>query len=252
MEQQKILRKRVVDLLGLKLTSEEGVNLFRNSEFQFDDEDMLLMPHVKKPLKIEINTDTSSEAVYQNAVNVYEAYKSLTPLEAADPRFWNYLSLVEYYSLVRKRWSSVYERKEKEGKGKEYIEDHFFVTGSGSLMRCWLSGFWWTAFLSIDEDNIEDPYHLTKVMCWNETLRTRTMGTGLFARNKNVAHGFLDYLKERGKDSFGSFDDEHREITKYLNLVGGTRPLSFFTREDIKNIIMEKFPISVSKDAEED
>ena len=55
MEQQKILRKRVVDLLGLKLTSEEGVNLFRNSEFQFDDEDMLLMPHVKKPLKWKSN-----------------------------------------------------------------------------------------------------------------------------------------------------------------------------------------------------
>lgn len=244
MEQQKIFRKQVSDNLVLKVKSGEGIELFRNSEFQFNDEDSLIMPHVNRPLNLIDNLD--HDDVYNSALKIYESYKTLTPLEAADPRFWNFLSVVELYPHLIKKWPNVYERKEGINE-RDYILEHFLVSNSSDLMRHWLSGLWWTVYLSYDEEN-EDPYHLTKIMCWNETLRTRTMGTGLFARNKSVALGVLDYLKERGLDSFGSFDSEHREIVKYLNLVGGTKPLPIYTRGEVKKMLLDRFPIPINEE----
>ncbi|MEI8054128.1 MAG: DUF6339 family protein [Bacteroidota bacterium] len=124
------------------------------------------------------------------------------------------------------------------------ILDHFLMQyKSTDLMRSHLSGLWWSVYLSIDEINTEDKYHLTKVMFWNQTLRTRTMGNYLLARKKELAFGFLEYCFERGKENFGSFEKEHQKLTEYLNQYGGAKSLTFYTRSEIRNLLEEKFPI---------
>ena len=70
------------------------------------------------------------------------------------------------------------------------------------------------------------------------------MGNYLIARNKEAAIGFLEYCLERGKENFASFEKEHQELTEYLNLIGGTRPLPYLGREKIKAILKDRFPIT--------
>jgi hypothetical protein len=80
-------------------------------------------------------------------------------------------------------------------------------------------------------------------MFWNQTLRTRTMGNYLMARKKELALGFLGYCHDRGKENFGNFEKEHQELTEFLNQIGGAKPLTSFTREEIKQILEKKFPL---------
>jgi hypothetical protein len=241
MEQQRILRKRIMDQLVSGVKSGEAINLFRNNEFQIDDKNTLIMPHIERPIGLTQRMNSDREADLESAIALYEAYSNLTPLEAAEPAFWNYLALTDLYPYLRDRWPKVY-RREVGTNEINYILDHFLVQDKSSdLMRGHLSGLWWSVYLSLDGSNTEDIYHLTKVMFWNQTLRTRTMGNYLLARKKELALGLLSYCKERGKVNFGNFEKEHQELTEYLNLIGGTKRLAYFSREDIKDLLTQKF-----------
>jgi hypothetical protein len=241
MEQQRVLRKRYLDSLISGVKSGELIHLFKNNEFQIDEKNTLIMPHLVKPKGLLNKLNPEND--YESAVALFEAYKDLTPLEAADPRFWNFLSLVDLYPYLRERWPNVYKRKEGTN-AETYIFDHFLMQNKAiDLMRLHLSGLWWSVYLSLDDFNLADKYHLSKVMFWNQTLRTRTMGNYLLARKKELALGFLDYCSERGKDNFGNFEKEHQELTEYLNQFGGAKPLTFYSRDEIKNILKNKFPI---------
>lgn len=242
MAQQKIFRQRYVDDLLSKVKADEGIDLFRNREFQISDENVLIMPHISNPHSLLTSLNANDD--FKSAISVYEAYKELTTLEASDPRFWNYLSLVDLYSYVVERWPKVYKRKE-ETNDKTYILEHFIIQNSSQLLRHWLSGLWWSVHLTIDVSDQEDKYKLTKVLFWNQTLRTRTMGTYLLARKKEIALGFLDYCHERDKENFGNFEKEHQELTEYLNILGGAKSLAFYSRQEIMNFLLEKFPIPI-------
>ena len=245
MSQQRILRQRYSENLISRVKNSEAIELFMNSEFQIDDEHTLVMPYMERPLglcdKLDSDDDMSS------AIAIYEAFHGLSPLEAADPRLWNYLSIIDLYPYLLKRWPNVFKRKEGTNE-KTYILEHFLLEKSSHLLRHGLSGLWWSVKLSIDESDREDKYRLTKVLFWNQTLRTRTMGTYLIARNKKLALGFLDYCYERGRANFGNFEKEHQELTEYLNQIGGAKPLPFFSREEIKELLLIRFPIPSLKE----
>ncbi len=239
MEQQRILRSTYNDYLVSGIKNGSLVSLFRNNEFQLSDADTLLMPHIELPLLAPgaMNTDSA----FDSAVNLYTAYKGLTPIEAADPRFWNYLAIKEFYSYLCMRWPNVIQR-ENDVNEENYILDHFIIGSSSSLLRSWLSGLWWSVYLSADENATEDPFRLTKVLFWNETFRTRTLGTYLLSRNKEVFLGVLEYFHRRGLESFSRFDEEHRPIIESLNRIGGTKSLLVYNRDEIMNTMSELFP----------
>lgn len=242
MEQQRIFRKRFMDDYIANIKSGDSVHLFRNNEFIIDENSTLIMPHIERQLGLSSKMDPNRDADFESAIALFEAFKNLTPLEAADPRFWNYLALTDLYPYLKDRWPNVYKRVDGTNE-ISYVLDHFVMQDKSSdLMRAHLSGLWWSVFLSIDNTNSEDPYQLTKVMFWNQTLRTRTMGNYLMARKKELALGFLDYCENRGKENFGNFEKEHQVITEFLNQLGGAKPLTSFTREEIKQMLEKKFP----------
>ena len=239
MEQQRILRSTYNDYLVSGIKDGSLVDLFKNIEFQLSDSDTLLMPHIETPVLPHnaMNVDSALDS----AISLFTAYRALTPIEAADPRFWNYLAIKDFYAYLGKRWPNVIQRVE-DVKENKYILDHFIIGSSSSLLRSWLSGLWWSVYLSADEKTPEDPYRLTKVLFWNETFRTRTLGTYLLSRNKEVFLGVLEYFQNRGLDSFSSFDEEHRPIIESLNRIGGTKSILVYSREEIADTMTELFP----------
>jgi hypothetical protein len=243
MEQQRIFRKRFMDQHITEIKSGDSIHLFRNNEFIIDEKSTLIMPHVERQMNLSGKMNSNRDSDYESAIALFEAFKNLTPLEAADPRFWNYLALTDLYPYLKERWPNIYKRVEGTNE-ISYVMDHFLMQDKSSdLMRAHLSGLWWSVFLSIDDTNSEDKYQLTKVMFWNQTLRTRTMGNYLMARKKELALGFLGYCHDRGKENFGNFEKEHQELTEFLNQIGGAKPLTSFTREEIKQILEKKFPL---------
>lgn len=243
MEQQKIFRQFYNDSLVQKVKSGESISLFQNSEFHVDDRNILIMPHMEKPLFLLSRLNPDKDFDFQSAIALFEAFKNLTPLEAADPKFWNYISLIDLYPYLRSRWPNVYNRI-KGTNAITYVFDHYLLQDNSSdIMRVHLPSLWWSVDLSIDESH-QDKYHLTKILFWNQTLRTRTMGSYLFARKRELALGFLDYLEIRGEDNFGNFEKEHQILTEFINKTGGSKSLTFFTRDEICQLLIKNFPLS--------
>lgn len=240
METQKIFRKKFMHDLINGVHKNTHIKLFENREFQINEEDTLNMPHIQKPLGLvhKMNRDDD----FQSAIVLYEAYNKLTPLEASDGRLWNYLSIKDLYPYLINRWPSVYQRLEGVDK-KSYLLEHYLLEKNSYLLRHGLAGLWWSVYISRDETNSSDKYNLTKVLFWNQTFRTRTLGTYLFARKKDLLLGFLDYCLEKGKENFGNFEKEHQKLTEYINNIGGSKSLAVFTRNEIKQLLIDRFPL---------
>ena len=239
MKQQRIFRERFTTELVKNIEAGSAISKFRESQIIFDREkDTLILPSVEEPGGLLVEMEKNINDDFSSAITLYEAYKDLKHLDAVSPSFWNYLSLVDLYPILLKRWPAVYEGVSDNP--TSYILEHYIVKSSSKLLRAHLSGLWWSVHLSIDSER-DDPYELTKVLFWNQTLRTRTMGNYKMSRYKESVIGLLEYCLDRGKGSFQSFEKEHQELTEYLNIVGGTKPLPFFNRDKIKRMLTSKF-----------
>ena len=75
----------------------------------------------------------------------------------------------------------------------------------------------------------KESYAISRKILYRQLdLATRTLGTYNLARYKPAVHGILGFIKDN-PDLFGQrFEAKQRFVTKFLNQVGGVKPLSFF------------------------
>lgn len=190
---------------------------------------------------------------YEAAIQLYEAYKNISPVVAASRSFWIYLTHVDLFKYVKRDWPNleVYEvdhksRKQKKGDKrsdtdmKKYILDHWMISPNG-LMRTSLMNLWWSVYLTVDESLGDDhKYDLTKIFFSNNGMRTRRLGTGHLGRNKEALKGILTFMKDNPDVFESGLENRMIWITRHFNLIGGTKPLAnlpytFFKRELEKN-----------------
>ena len=167
MAKQLIFKEKYV----AKLKENIKVEFFRGMEFVYEKKQVLMLPNVE--ITLDLANKLKPDNDFETAVILFEAFKNLEPIQASDERLWVYLSLVDLFPYMQRRWDAVYNGTAKDG--KQYILDHWFLTSSsqGNLMRHALAGLWWSVFLSIDETRT-DKYELTKMLFENQTFRTRT------------------------------------------------------------------------------
>jgi len=235
MEKQKIFRSSYVAQLKDNLKKGLSLHLYKNKEFEYDKEKVLILPNVYRPTDLLKKMDVKND--FKSAVALYEAYKNLTPLQASDDRFWTYLTHVDLFPYMQNKWiEHIAKQPDKE---IERFLKHWFLntTSQDNLMRHTLAGLWWGVHLTIDRER-SNKYELTEVFFRNKTLRARTMGPSLFFRHKEAVIGVLEFFKE---NNFRKFDRDHRIFTEYINLIGGTKPLSYFDRHFFKKILYERF-----------
>lgn len=205
-----------------------NLELYNSSSFEYDRDRVFYNTQIRKPDKLELKLpDDTRFYDAENAEILYAAYKHLTPLQASDTRLWTYLAHVDLYKYMSLRWSDVRDGAAK--KPAEYILDHWFISSptQSNLLRHGLAGLWWAAHLSYD-GALEDPFELTRILYRQLDLATRTLGTYNLARYKPAVHGILGFIKDNPDLFRQRFEAKQRFITKYLNQIGGVKPLSFF------------------------
>lgn len=233
MELQKIFKQSYIQKLKEGIKSGELISYYQSDVFLYPQEATLIAPEIQKPENlILINTDNASKSAEdcENAKRLYTAYKNLTPLQASDERLWIYLAHVDHFQYMSKRWPGI--RKEETKDKSDYIHKHWFITSpnQSNLLRHGVSGLWWAAHLSYDENFYQNPFHLTEILFKNIDFATRTLGTYKLARHKEAVHGILGFIKKRPELFETKFEDKTRFITKYINLIGGTKPVSYMKR----------------------
>lgn len=231
MAKQLLFKSNYVELLKQNVIQGTTLEFYKNKEFIYEDKQTLMIPNIEHTPNLTQRLNHKDD--FNTAILVYEAFKELEPIQASDERLWVYLSYVDLYPYMIKRWSGVYNGTEKDEKG--YILSHWFVKSisQAGLIRNWLSSLWWAVYLSIDENRV-DKYELTKLFFRQLDFATRTMGAEKFGRHKEAVIGILEFMKENDELFKSKFEDKSRFIARYINLIGGTKPLGYFKRDFFK------------------
>ena len=218
---QIILKKTYVDKIFEEVSNDVGEERFLEESFPIDEEYLLVTPQVKQPQGLIELLDPTTEGDFKSAVSIYEAYKSLQPLQAINAQFWESLSLLDLFPYMQKRW------KLKESKDlKKSILNHFKM--SRGVIRHGLAGLWWLAYLTCDEDR-NNKYELTEMLFKNYTLRFIRFGAGKIIQHKEAAIGILQYLKDHEKE-LSSMENVANGLTSYFNKLGAVKQLTYLDR----------------------
>lgn len=187
-------------------------------------------PGLQDRMLEHLSTKASEEV--DAAIILYEAFRDLTPLQAAYKPFWIYLSHVELYLYMHKRWL---ENPPEGINMRDYIASHWFY--KNGKLRNHLEGMYWLVRKSVEED--EDgklDYQYTRFLFSRRVLGDRGIAARQFIfMNDKVFKGILKYIMDN-KDTI--FEHHMQARATYcamlLNQKGGVVDLSTWTEKDVK------------------
>jgi hypothetical protein len=169
----------------------------------------------------------------QNIIQLYGAFKALTPWQAANKYMWTYLCHADLKcrEYIKHRWF--------DDARENTIRTRYFVGNNESLRNDnALSRLWWYGYLTYDAD-APNPYWLTKILMTNETIATDVIDT-LNRTNFNRIKGVLlaiDDFKNQLKPR-ESLIDIVRRSNKSLNRYAAVTAMDFLSYEEIRDIAL--------------
>ena len=169
--------------------------------------------------QLDMSEEEPSKTDGRNAQIVYENLRFLSDSQASDERFWAALCLREYWPFVQYRW----ELKTKGITEAKIIQHVFFGFGARrSLTRNTMSRLWWAGRLTVDPNNPDDPYRLTRFACENADTVMHALERNT-SNSRTINRAFLSaILDARDKEGLIMNTTIIGELAKYLNLLGGT------------------------------
>ena len=165
-----------------------------------------------------------SKTDYENAIKMYDSFKGkLNPVQASDLRMWAYLAHNTYWDYMRTRWAvDVASDDDDDESGNDKIVSrigsrYFFEASKGkAFVRQGIARLYWSAYLTYDENNKEDPYEMTGYFLSKQDIFTVSTERSL-ARYKILLLASLKVLKENK-------DLKRKDVRSYflnLNQAGG-------------------------------
>ena len=175
----------------------------------------------------------------QNTIILYSSMKILTDTQASDERLWSGLCHYDFWGFLQKRWNV--DKKEKL-KLSEIKTRYFFAHNKRrSLFTNSLSKLWWLGRLTYDDSKI-DPFELTKYFCDDYATKTLIIFSNNYMGNREITKGLISALKQLDEEGYVHKSGIKRQVyydaTEYLNILGGTYILDYFTAEEIKEKVL--------------
>ena len=223
---QTILKKSYIEKVFEDVESGIGLDRFKEDKFPFDEECLLVIPHVNHPENLLSQLEPTTDGDFQTATSIYNAYSKLTPLQAYNGQFWDSLSLTDLFPYMQKRWGIL--EYDDEDKLKKAILNHFAVKTRG-VMRHGLGGLWWLVYLTVDDER-DNRFELTEMLFKNYTLRYVRFGVGRVIQHKEAAIGILQYIKDNER-YITSMENVANNLTSYFNKLGAVKQLTFLDRD---------------------
>lgn len=241
---QNIFSKYYVEELISKIETGRFNEYLSDDPFPFENK----VPPGESVIEVNINLalklpfSSSEHFDMENSITIYTEFKSLNETQASDTRLWTYLTHVNFWEYMRKRWPAEKFEEESENltddlsvknKQANFIISryHLKTPNRRRLLRNGISRLWWYAHLTYDEKR-SDPFELTRVLLAHQdkaqNLLERSLGS-----NKKILAAILEYLKLTPSLT----RDEVRDKIKELNLVGGVKNLHLLDQDEILEII---------------
>lgn len=241
MAYQKLFRTKYVDQLIDQVNDGIDLERFYGAYFRYDESQVLSVPKIFQPEGLKYKMKPNDNCA--SGIALFEAFPTISALQAADNRLWVYLAIADLFPYVRDKWAPIQpddDDPERIEKMKSNIRIHWFGLQKDSQtfapMRHALANLWWSVYISVDRKakTLEDKYKYTELLFKNETFRTRT-ATGFLGRNREALYGILDFMEVCPELFVGKKEITFNEITKFLNYLGGGIQLSFMKRDFFLN-----------------
>lgn len=228
---QKVFKEAYVEVLRSNINPAK----YAAESFEYEESQVQYMANVHQPENLLERMDEKDEL--KSAIELYEAYKELTPLAASKNDLWAYLAHVDLFSYMQKRFPAVTDGTAD----VKYIREHWFRSAKGTI-RSSLAGLWWSVYCSVDETRA-DKYELTRMLFQNDNIRTRYFGSSTIFRHREAVMGILEFLVENPNVSGVHFNSRCIYIAQYFNRLGAVKQLAYLDRSFFKNELLKKKPI---------
>ena len=225
---QKVFREAYVEALRSNIDPAK----YAGESFEYDETQVHYMANVHQPDGLVDRMDEKDDL--KSAIELYEAYQELTPLAASKNDIWTYLTHVDLFAYMQKRFPEV-----KEGNvDTKFIRERWFRNTQGTI-RSSLAGLWWSVYCSVDESRT-DKYELTRMLFQNDNIRTHYFGPSTIFRHREAVLGILEFLVENPDVSGVHFNSRCIYIAQYFNRLGAVKQLAYLDRSFFKEELMKK------------
>lgn len=248
MANQKTFKKGYCDLLTEQVRSGESISLYGEEVFPYDETQVVMIPSLEHPEGLLEKMIPTSDGDCESAIALYEAYPGLTPLLANDRSFWYYLTHVELFTYMQKRYPKVFDPVAVDA---NYIINHWFF-GKEWYVRSTLPALWWIVYLTVDNESV-DKYKYTRFFFSHYDFRSNFANYSI-SRHKEALIGYFDFLMDNPVIMRQFSQPRNRFITKHLNKLGGSRLLSTLPREYFYDELTRIKPqiLAITSSSEED
>lgn len=181
---------------------------------------------------LDMSQDDPFRTEFENVQRVYRNLKFLSDSQASDERLWAALCIGPFYEYTQYRWNI------KKNCTEGNIEQHFFFKGASrrALTRNALARLWWIGRLTYND---KEGFALTEFICAHADYISHILERNT-SNNPLILQAFLHAIIDAKKDGFKINTDTVGELSKYLNLLGGTYILDCLTFEQIYDKIYKK------------
>lgn len=184
----------------------------------------------------------AGEIEFRNCKILYRHLEFLTPLQAADERFWAGLCHGVFYNYMRRRYKYDDEKEDHQNTAKEIKTRFFFGQFSRTgILRNSLAKCWWTGRAFYDTTQ-STPFEKLDIVGANDiSSKISYILRYPFASNPKILNGivkFFKHFKDRNV-KLGALKETLQPAMAELNKVGGALVLDCLTDEEIAAIIIE-------------
>lgn len=192
-----------------------GHSPFIDTKYQIDD--FSLDMSQEKPFLTE----------FENVKRIYRNLDFLSDSQASEERLWAGLCLTHFWTYTQYRWNIV------NNCSVNNIMQHFFFDGSPrrALTRNAISRLWWIGRLTYDSSR-SDPYEITQYVCEQSDHIMHILERNT-SNNPKITQAFVTALIDARKEGYSINTDSVGNLSKYLNLLGGTYILDCLPAEQI-------------------
>ena len=173
-----------------------------------------------------------------NVIALYSAMRNLTDTQATDERLWSGMCHYDFWEYLHTRWQAY----DYHSLNEQNVKSRYFFAQSRkrSLITNSISKLWWIGRLTYDETR-SDPFELTKYMEYYITSAVTPLFSNNYMSNKQIAIGVISALKKLESEGYNITNRKMVlvEATKYLNVLGGTYILDYFTSEEIEEKVIK-------------
>ncbi|MFZ2538739.1 MAG: DUF6339 family protein [Oscillospiraceae bacterium] len=183
---------------------------------------------------LDMSQDKPELTEFENVQRIYNRLSFLSASQASDERLWAGLCIKYFWKYTQYRWKIV----EKCTLGS--VKDHFFFGQSArrSLTRNAIARLWWIGHLTYDPSR-NDPYEFTRFVCESSDNIMHILERNP-SNNPMITRAFVLAILTARKEGYAINTDAVGELSKYLNLLGGTYILDCLPEAKIYDKILEK------------